>query len=178
MYGVIHREVRDDGPVPCKKLYLLCSNIFLGKHMKRHQRPTIIWPRYPKYSANPKARRLTSFYQMRNWGTKRLNDLSETTWKLLSLGLMTSPPEHPFPSLTLQHQTPAEQAAPEPAFLRHHHRRAPSINAVSPTQILWHIIKVHKKNRAKWTASSLWPPHTCSTKEKLQLPSSSPRVSP
>jgi len=42
MYGVIHREVRDDGPVPCKKLYLLCSNIFLGKHMKRHQRPTII----------------------------------------------------------------------------------------------------------------------------------------
>lgn len=131
MDGVVHREVRDDGPVSCTKLYLLCSNFFFfffGKHIKRDPRPTIIWlhkhmistgynwPRYPKYSANQKARRLTSFYKMRNWDTKRLNDLSETTWKLLSLGLMTSPPEHPSPSLTLKYQMPAGQAAAEPAI--------------------------------------------------------------
>lgn len=28
MDGVVHREVRDDGPVSCTKLYLLCSNFF------------------------------------------------------------------------------------------------------------------------------------------------------
>lgn len=81
-----------------------------------------------------------------------LNDLSETTWKLLSLSLMTSLPEHPFPSLALKYQTPAGQAAAEPAFLQH---CALSINTVSPTQILRHLIRVHKTTRVKSTASSL-----------------------
>lgn len=169
----------------CYAINCICfaTPFFSWKHTKSDARSTIIWyvistgyswPCYSKYSANPKATRLTSSWKMRNWGTKRLDDLSETTWKLLSLGLMTSAPEHPSPSLALKYQRPAGQAAQESHFLQRHKGWALT---ASPTQIPRYLLKVHKSQN-QTTASSFWLPSSCSTGRKIQVPFPSSRAPP
>lgn len=83
----------------------------------------------------------------------------------------------PSPSPTLKYQMPAGQAAAEPAFLQHRQCWALCIDAVSPTQILRHLIRDHNPIRAKAT-TSLSLSYTCSTKGKDQLPSSLSHASP